>query len=434
MNNVLMPEDATLCNEINSVGFTVANTGFKYDRYSVLKNYSNEVIDACWNSLSINVIENYQRGKGTSIKDFGVFSFKGSDVNLEGTTNENYRDKKPRKPIFLVSKDFNNEFKVGEYTKQNGIIYYNQKENKNIPIVRLNLAEIAFSISMPKDEVANILKHYIKYMGELIKSNNFKGKVLPGLGVLLNRRNIVAVKFDDEFTLDNKYKNGILNYVKNNVNSFDMDMNKIKVTTKKNKSLNPYQLSEELKASNSLYTKCEKSAKDYIKKKYNINFDFIVKRNNNFNLYKNIFNRNGIQIKMNDYKSKKKNNLETKNNKTEANTISNNLGILSIIDEDTLSDIGYYKGTIIKECRALDEANNGLITRQDAVNALLASKINEKITEDVARQIVDFYNNIEMVEYMRFIAEMIQDFNFLLKKKQNYNTIETHINRKGNRF
>ena len=237
MNNVLMPEDATLCNEINSVGFTVANTGFKYDRYSVLKNYSNEVIDACWNSLSINVIENYQRGKGTSIKDFGVFSFKGSDVNLEGTTNESYRDKKPRKPIFLVSKDFNHEFKVGEYTKQNGIIYYNQKENKNIPIVRLNLAEIAFSISMPKDEVANILKHYIKYMGELIKSNNFKGKVLPGLGVLLNRKNIVAVKFDDEFALDNKFKNGILNYVKSNLNSsFDMDMDKVKVTTKKIKA------------------------------------------------------------------------------------------------------------------------------------------------------------------------------------------------------
>ena len=430
-----MPEDATLCNEINSVGFTVANTGYKYDRCSVLKNYSNEVIDACWNCLSINVIENYQRGKGTSIKDFGVFSFKGSDVNLEGTTNETYRDRKPRKPIFLVSKDFNNEFKVGEYTKQNGIIYYNQKENKNIPIVRLNLAEIAFSISMPKDEVANILKHYIKYMGELIKSNNFKGKVLPGLGVLLSRKNIVAVKFDEDFAIENKYKNGKLNYVKSNLNSsFDMDMGKMKVTTKKNKSLNPYKLCEELKACNSLYSKCEKSAKDYMKKKYNINFDFIVKRNNNFNLYKNIFNKNGIKIKINDYKSNKVNNIETKNNKTESNTITSNLGILNIIDEETLSDIGYYKGTIIKECRALDETNNGLITRQDAVNALMASKIDEKITEEVARQIVDYYNSIENVEYMRFIAEMIQDFNSLMKKKQNYNTIEPHGYKRENYF
>ena len=435
MNNALIPKDATLCNEINSVGFTVDNTGYKYDRYSILKNYSNEVIDACWNCLSINVIENYQRGKGTSIKDFGVFSFKGSDINLEGTTNENYRDKKPRKPIFLVSKEFNNEFKVGEYTKQNGIIYYNQKENKNIPIVRLNLAEIAFSISMPKDEVANILKHYIKYMGELIKSNNFKGKILPGLGVLLSRKNIVAVKFDEEFALENRYKNKKLNLVKNILNgSFDMDMDQVKVTNKKNKSQNPYKLCEELKASNSLYSKCEKSAKDYIKKKYNINFDFIVKRNNNFNLYKNIFNKNGFKIKINDYKTNKANNIETKNIKTESNTISNNLGILNIIDEETLIDIGYYKGTIIKECRARDETNNGLITRQDAVNALLASKINEKINEDIAKQIVDFYNSIENVEYMRFIAEMVQDFNFLIKNKQNYNTIEATQNKRGNYF
>ena len=154
--NSQMLTDATLCNEINSKGFSIANKGFMFSRNSLLNNYSQEVIDACWESLSINVIQNYQRGKGTSIKDFGIFSFKGPDVNLEGTTNEYIRDKKPREPVFLVSKDFNNEFKIGEYTKQNGIRYYNQKDKKNISIVKLNIAEIAFTLSLPKDEVGNI--------------------------------------------------------------------------------------------------------------------------------------------------------------------------------------------------------------------------------------------------------------------------------------
>lgn len=41
-------------------------------------------------------------------------------------------------------------------------IYY--IKNKNIPIARLKLAKNAFSISMPKYEDVNILRHCIKYI------------------------------------------------------------------------------------------------------------------------------------------------------------------------------------------------------------------------------------------------------------------------------
>ena len=274
INSNQMIVDASLCNDINIKGFTIANKGYSFSRNSVLNNYSQEVIDACWESLSINIIQNYQRGKGTSIKDFGVFTFKGPSVNLEGTTNENIRDKKPRNPIFLVSKDFNNEFKIGEYTKQNGIIYYHQKDNKNIPIVKFNLAEIAFSISMSKDEVGNILKHLIKYIGELIKNNNFKGKIMPGLGVLLSRKNIVAVKFNEEFVVENKFKNKKLNFLKKNI-TLDMNMDKAQDVVINNYD-NLYKVNEELKSNNSLYTTCEKSAKDYLEQKYHITFNTFI--------------------------------------------------------------------------------------------------------------------------------------------------------------
>ena len=411
-----MIRDASLCNDINLKGFSIANKGYSFSRNSLLNNYSQEVIDACWNSISINIIENYQHGKGTSIKDFGIFSFKGPEVNLEGTTNQYIRDKKPRVPVFLVSKDFDNEFKIGEYTKQNGIRYYHQKDNKNIPIVKLNIAEIAFSLSISKDEVGNILKHYIKHLGELIKKNNFKGKIMPGLGVLLSRKNIVAVKFNDEFVIENKFKNNKLNFLKKNLT---LDMNTEKVNKDDlDESKNQYKLFEELKSNNSLYTICEKSAKDFMDKKYSITFDNIIKnKNNNINndkyLPKNIFNKNKVKIKFEDYFNKKKRNKENKTNIIEVSSSN----ILNIIDEETLNNFGYYKGIMIKECRNLDHSNNGLLTKEETITAILRSKISDKIDFNLAKEIVDFYNKNENVEYMKFIAQIMKDYNLFFNKK-----------------
>ena len=37
---------------------------------------------------------------------------------------------------------------------------------------------------------------------------------MPGLGVLLSREKIVAVKFNDEFIIENRFKNTKLNFLK----------------------------------------------------------------------------------------------------------------------------------------------------------------------------------------------------------------------------
>ena len=99
-SNKKIASDSSLYNDLYAKGFALANKGYSFTRNSFLSNYSQEIIDACWESLSINIIQNYQRGKGTSIKNFGIFSFKGPDINLEGTTNEYIRDKKPKEPNF----------------------------------------------------------------------------------------------------------------------------------------------------------------------------------------------------------------------------------------------------------------------------------------------------------------------------------------------
>ena len=205
--NAPIINDANLVNSINSKAFSLSNQGLIIDRGIMISNYTQETIDACWNALSTNILQNYQKGKGTYIKNFGTFTFKPELVNLEGTTNQYIRDKKPKMPVFIVSKEYYRNFAAGEYTRQNGIRYYTQKENKDISIVKLNFAQIAYSISMSKDEAMNLINNLILYLMESIAKKNFKNKILPGVGVLLTRGNIVAVKFDQFLTEDNKFKN-----------------------------------------------------------------------------------------------------------------------------------------------------------------------------------------------------------------------------------
>ena len=265
---------AALCNSLNSKGFSLANQGFTLCRPDFIMNYSQEVIDACWSSIAINVIQNYQRGKGTSIKGFGTFTFKNSTLNLDGTTNQNIRDKKPKMPVFIVSKELCEKFCAGEYTRQNGIRYYNQKESKNIPIVKLNMAEMAYSLSISKEEASNLLKHLIIHIRDTIINRTFKNKILPGLGVLMNRNNLLAVKFNDEFIKDVLYKNEKLVHTKKNVkldNDFDTAQNVMA-----NECLTPFENIEKLKATNSLHTVFEKSGKNYVKN----NNLFVVKKKN----------------------------------------------------------------------------------------------------------------------------------------------------------
>ena len=137
-------------------------------REMLINNYTQETIDSCWEALSTNIIQNYQKGKGTYIKNLGTFTYKSEEVNLEGITNQYIYDKRPRYPIFLVSKEFCKDFAAGEYTKQNSIIYYVQKENKNIPILNLNYSQIAYSLSMTRDEVFNLISNLVLYMMESI--------------------------------------------------------------------------------------------------------------------------------------------------------------------------------------------------------------------------------------------------------------------------
>ena len=428
-------EGSYLANKINLKGYTIANQGGILDREQIINNYSQETIDACWSALSINIIQNYQRGKGTLIKGFGVFTFKPQQVILEGTTNQYDRDLRVREPVFIISKELNENFCPGEYTRQNGIRYYTQKESKDISIVKINYAEMAYSISISKDELTYLLKHLFMHINESIINNTFKNKVFPGLGTLVNRNNIIAMKFDDKFINSIKDKTQKLLFTKQNI-FLDLDMDNAK-NVYADKCLTPYDNINDLKSKNSLTTKCEKSGRDFMIRNYRIDIKKYPEQIQRviYNINKTPKNSKNIRINNITFKfindSEKKNVNSNINNEEEGSDSA-----LLFLDDETLKSIEYFKGIMIKNCKSYDTSGSGRISKADAIEALVKTNINNKIDYNTAKLIVNSHNKTENVEYMKFIAQLVKNSKLALlkkKNKKNSKTINIQTNKSKNK-
>ena len=264
---------------------------------------------------------------------------------------------------------------------------------------------------------------------ESIVKKNFDNKILPGLGVIVVRGNIVAVKFNDIFVIKNKYKNYKNTFTKKNI-FMDMDINNAQ-DVMANDCLTPYDNIEDLKAKNSLITNAEKSAKDYLL--HNYNTDIIsFPQHKVRNIYKKINQNIDCTFKfINDdikIRDRKTNFMPNKN--------VENLP-LGFLDEDTLKSLEYYKGLMIKNSKSFDESRSGIISKEDAIKALMNTNINNKIDYNVAKTIIDSYNKTENVEYMKFIAQLVKDSHLtLLKKyaKDNSNNLDYNSYKRENNF
>ena len=87
--------------------------------------------------------------------------------------------------------------KPGIHTEKSGLIYYTQKLNNQVPIIKLNLAKISYGANISKEECFTIISSTIKFMADQIRRKVYNNnKVLPGVGLFINRGNIFGVRFD----------------------------------------------------------------------------------------------------------------------------------------------------------------------------------------------------------------------------------------------
>ena len=212
-----MSRTSKLTNSINLIGYKSFNKWGGISLQDILSNYSQEILDKCWENLSRFIIENYQSGKGTFIKGFGTFTFTNVEYSLEGTTNEYERDIKRRRPVFIVSNEFIDYLKPGIYTEKSGLLYFTQPLNNNIPIVKVNYSKISYGTNISKEECLNIISYLIKTIGDQIRRGAFTQKEMKYLGNLMLKHNIFGMKFEDEIYNGTSLQTQKLYHIKKNL-------------------------------------------------------------------------------------------------------------------------------------------------------------------------------------------------------------------------
>ena len=441
-NPIFENKTSKLSNTINSIGFTAFNNNGRINRKDILSSYNQKILEETWIHFSKYIRKNYESGKGTFIKGFGTFTYCNPEYNLEGTTNQYKRDLKLRRPIFIVSKEFLDYLKPGQFTKNGGLIYYTQQKNNNVNINKINYNEIAFSLNISKEECNEIIKNMIGEMADKIRENKFISRELPGVGIILIRGNIFGIKFNDEFITDIYKKTEKLNFNRKNIH-FYLD------TYRTNQSMgdikNVEKSMNELVSKISPITHLTHGADKWLSNNMGINpeeYDNSKENNMNFNKVEN-YNQNQLWNSQSFFRAPSHGKLILRNKQfsitnkiNEKNNMDEKANTLNNMNKDILKAIVANKGQLIKELKVYDRRNNGLISRFEVVRAFQKCNIHPQLSIEKINDIIKIYaSGLDYIDYYKLLTLLIKEIKQILKhtsfiREGNTNSLFSSFNTK----
>ena len=416
-----MNKTARLTNSINEIGMKTFNKWGGLSYKDILNSYPKELIEECWNTLGIQIIENYEMGKGTNIKGFGIFTFTNIEINLKGTTNEYERDIKKRRPIFIVSNEFIDYLKPGIYTEKSGLMYYIQNNDNNISIVKINYSKLSYGMNISKEEYYNIINTKIKIISDEIRRNIFKGCYIKDLGIFLIKGNIFGMKFNDKIYKEVSLKTQKYYHLKKNLNLY-MET-KDSENVKQRNILDIDKFERDIRPKNAVLTYISKSGEEWL--------------NNNFNIdIKEIKDEKRIDTNLNKPKLKNEYLVDQRYYRTYP---IQNLGNLKI-SQDILESIIKYKELILRNMKNIDRHGNGLISKQDFINTFYNTNCNKNLRIELIEKITDLYIDydisIRMIYYNKLIDKLCNDINKIINEEYKNFPIDKYkytINESNNR-
>ena len=412
-NPLQYKKSARLTNSVNALGLRTFNNWGGINYGEILSNYPEEIKDKCWLNLSRSIIENYHSGKGTFIKGFGTFTFTNVEYNLEGTTNQYNRDIKPRYPVFLVSNEFVDYLKPGIYTEKSGLIYYTQKLNNKVPIIKLNLAKISYGANISKEECFTILSSTIKLMADQIRRKVYNNnKILPELGLFINRGNIFGVKFDYNLINEIPLQTQKLIHTKKNLRFYMETKDSEGIRHKDIEDIDKAE--RDLRPRTAVLTRVTPSADNWLKGYMGIDVKKDIKDSPREDMHL------GKVIKKDEYMV---------DQRFFRNFPVQNLMGLNI-PQDILEAIYNNKSLLLRGMKQIDRHGDGLIPKYDFINSFHKTNVHHNLRIELIEKITDVYigNNpdIIMVNYNNIINLLCKDIKKIVQNEYYHFPIEKY--------
>ena len=408
-------KSARLTNSVNALGLRTFNNWGGINYQEILSNYPTEIKEKCWLNLSRCIIENYHSGKGTFIKGFGTFTFTNVEYNLEGTTNQYNRDIKPRYPVFLVSNEFVDYLKPGIFTEKSGLIYYTQKLNNKVPIIKLNLAKISYGANISKEECFTILSSTIKLMADQIRRKVYNNnKSLPDLGLFINRGNIFGVRFDYNLIDNVPLQTQKLIHTKKNLRFYMETKDSEGIPHKDIEDIDKAE--RDLRPRTAVLTTITPSADGWLKGNMGIDVQNDIKD----------LPRDDINLK----KVIKKNEYLVDQRYFRNFPVQNLLGLN--ISQDILEGILNNRYILLRGMKQIDRHGDGLIPKYDFINSFFRTNVHHNLRIELIEKITNVYigNNPEiiMVNYNNIINALCKDIKRIIENEYYHFPIEKYKN------
>ena len=404
---------ARMTNSINALGLRSFNNWGGINYQEILSNYPNEVIDKCWLNLSRSIIENYDSGKGTSIKGFGVFTFTNVEYDLEGTTNQYDRDIKPRTPLFLVSNEFVDYLKPGIFTEKSGLIYYTQKLNNKVPIIKINYAKISYGANISKEECFTIISSTIKFMADQIRRKAYNNnKYLPGLGLFIHRGNIFGMKFDYDLIYNTHLQTQKLVHTKKNLRFYMETKDSEGIPHKDIEDIDKAE--RDLRPKTAVITKITPSGDKWLQGNMGINVKKDIKdlpRDDLF--FGKAINKKEYMVDQRVFREFPKQNL---------------LGLR--IPQDILEAIYNNKALLIRGMKQIDRHGDGLIPKYDFINSFRKTNVHHALRIELIEKITNVYinndPNVIMIQYNNLMNALCRDIKRIMDHEYYHFPIEKY--------
>lgn len=409
------------------------NSAHPITRENLISSFNGDLMTKCWELMCSQVVKNYSSGKGTLINKFGTFTFQSPLYSLEGTTNQVSRDRKIRYPVFLVSNDYVQGVKAGVCSDKGSITLFEQRLNHGIGIVKLNISEIAIALKIGNNEASTILDNIIRFIGEKIKSGEFINKELPGIGVLIIRNKLLAVKFNNNFidkTMDIPQK---LIETKKHLN-LSTSVNPVEKEKSKDDlpHSNTYNFSglrylpnlsksvSNFRPESALINKITPNADKWMQNRLNVNI------------------QNDLEDKQTEIFSIEEGNPTELVNDHEKHVVFKikNLNDLHLTSQ-VLESIVYQKSFLMNEFKKYDTAKKGFLNKNAIITVFQNAKLNLN-SEDILN-IIDIYqskkkddnNNVKIhsIDYSNMMLNLVKDIKDILLSTSNTNFKNNNFNR-----